>query len=684
MNWRECPRDADARFPRTGAGDTLATLVTVPSTHTPRAPIYPRTGLGRSAVAQIAGATIVAAAVSIGYQAAYRRLHFPLPSEVPTVVASLVTLAVTACAAGAVLLRSRRRNRYNSRGRHPRRGPRRLIAAAGWALPALLSTAIQSWLLTGTKFYLNGLGGDQQFRTAFLTRMTDSPALADAVYPDLPPYYSPAWFWVGGRIADTTGIPAWEFYKIWSIVTLAVAAALAHVLWARVVRPSTALILAMVTALVGLHTAAYSPYSWILVALAPPLAVLALRTARRLIRDGRLDVGACAGIGVYVGLAAITHALIAGVAAVFLAVVVATVALQARTRTRHLRRFLRGAGIAVAAALPFVAVVWVPYLLASSPLEPDSTAAKFLPEIGARIPTPVFYATPLGALCAVGLGWLVVRARRDVVATALALAVGTAVCWYALSFLAPLVSTTLLAFRLEPLLILALSCAGVLGIRDAAALARRRVRDPSRRAQAAERARVVTAVVGAFAVAAMLHVSYQVRTVEPAWNRAALNTPGPDGVIAEGTELQRTAGGPTAQEIHDAITTLSGGRDASDLVALTDVHSLLAFYPYRGFQTVTSAYANPKAGFADRNGLIRGWAEAGDGLAAALDAAPVRAPDVFVLSRTPQGWVYSLSVSRLPREPGDVSEPAVFSPSAFDPEHFAVQEVGHLAVAVRR
>ncbi|QDQ98852.1 arabinofuranosyltransferase [Tomitella fengzijianii] len=640
----------------------------MPSTHTTRATTILRADRRLPVVAQLAGAVIVAAAVSAGYQAAYRRLHFPLPSEVPTVVASLVTIAVTACIAGAVLARRRR-----------------LIAACGWVLPALLSTAIQSWLLTGTKFYMNGLGGDQQFRTAFLTRMTDSPALADAVYPDLPPYYSPAWFWVGGRLADVTGIPGWEFYKIWSILTLAVAAALAHVLWSRVVRPSTALILALVTALVGLQTDAYSPYSWILVALAPPLAVLALRTARRLLRDGRLDVGACAGIGVFVGIASITHALYAGVAALFLVAAVAAVALRARTRARtHLPQFLRGAGIAVVSALPFVAVVWVPYLLASSPLDPDSTAAKFLPEIGARIPTPVFDATPIGVLCAVGLGWLIVRARRDVVATGLAIAVGTAFFWYALSFLAPLVSTTLLAFRLEPLLVLALACAGVLGIRDAAALARRRVRDPGRRSRAAERARVVTAVVAAFAVLATLHVAYQVRYVHPDWDQAALNTPGPDGVIAEGTELQRTAGGPSADEIRDAIAALSGGQDPSDLVALTDVHSLLAFYPYRGFQTVTSAYANPKAGFADRNALIRDWAKAGDGLAAALDASPVRAPDVFVLSRTPQGWVYSLSVSRLPREPGDVGEPVVFAPSAFDPEHFAVQEVGHLAVAVRR
>ncbi|MDN5760083.1 MAG: arabinofuranosyltransferase, partial [Tomitella sp.] len=345
----------------------------------PRAPI--------GDVIQLAGAAIVAAAVSIGYQIVYRLLHFPLPSEVPTVVASLVTIAITACAAAAVL-----------------RGGRRFVAACGWVLPALLSTAIQSWLLTGTKFYMNGLGGDQQFRTAFLTRMTDSPALADAVYPSLPPYYSPAWFWLGGRFADLTGIPGWEFYKIWAIITLAVGASVAYVLWSRVTRARTALVLAIVTALVGLHTGAYSPYSWILVAVAPPLAILALRTARRALRDGRVDVGACVGIGVYVGLASITHALLAGVAALYLVAVATTVALRARRRT-HVAVFSRGAAIAVASAIPFVAVVWIPYFLASTPLDPDSTAAKFLPEIGSHMPTPVFDATPIGALSAVGLAW---------------------------------------------------------------------------------------------------------------------------------------------------------------------------------------------------------------------------------------------------------------------------------------
>src|SRR5699024_843202 len=154
------PHPAGLRARRDVRSGDLITLVSVPSTR-PRAARRPLT---RNTAVRMVLAAVVAAAVSVGYQAAYRRLHFPLPSEVPTVVASLVTIAVTACAAVAVLRRPG------------------LVTACGWVLPALLSTAVQSWLLTGTRFYMNGLGGDQQFRTAFLTRMTDSPALADAVY----------------------------------------------------------------------------------------------------------------------------------------------------------------------------------------------------------------------------------------------------------------------------------------------------------------------------------------------------------------------------------------------------------------------------------------------------------------------------------------------------------------------
>ncbi|PSM30483.1 arabinofuranosyltransferase, partial [Haliangium sp. UPWRP_2] len=59
--------------------------------------------------------------------------------------------------------------------------------------------------LGATRLYLFGISVDQQFRTEYLTRLTDSPALHDMTYAGLPPFYPPGWFWIGGRAAALTG-----------------------------------------------------------------------------------------------------------------------------------------------------------------------------------------------------------------------------------------------------------------------------------------------------------------------------------------------------------------------------------------------------------------------------------------------------------------------------------------------
>ena len=46
-----------------------------------------------------------------------------------------------------------------------------------------------------------GVSVDQQFRTEYLTRLTDTAALRDMTYYGLPPFYPPGWFWLGGRLA---------------------------------------------------------------------------------------------------------------------------------------------------------------------------------------------------------------------------------------------------------------------------------------------------------------------------------------------------------------------------------------------------------------------------------------------------------------------------------------------------
>src|SRR5437588_7852243 len=76
--------------------------------------------------------------------------------------------------------------------------------------------------LGATKLYLFGISVDQQFRTEYLTRLTDSPALHDMTYTGLPPFYPPGWFWLGGRVAALTGTPGWEMFKPWPITSITI------------------------------------------------------------------------------------------------------------------------------------------------------------------------------------------------------------------------------------------------------------------------------------------------------------------------------------------------------------------------------------------------------------------------------------------------------------------------------
>ena len=86
--------------------------------------------------------------------------------------------------------------------------------------------------LGATKLYLFGISVDQQFRTEYLTRLTDTAALHDMTYFGLPPFYPPGWFWIGGRLAALTGTPGWEMFKPWAITSITIAVVVAFVLWA--------------------------------------------------------------------------------------------------------------------------------------------------------------------------------------------------------------------------------------------------------------------------------------------------------------------------------------------------------------------------------------------------------------------------------------------------------------------
>ena len=108
-----------------------------------------------------------------------------------------------------------------------------LTVAVTYLAPAGLVLTSTGVPLSATRLYLDGLQADQSFRTQFLTRMTQTAHLADMNYWDLPSYYPSAWFWGGGRLANLLGLPGWEVYQPWALVSIAAAACALVPVWQR-------------------------------------------------------------------------------------------------------------------------------------------------------------------------------------------------------------------------------------------------------------------------------------------------------------------------------------------------------------------------------------------------------------------------------------------------------------------
>ena len=142
--------------------------------------------------------------------------------------------------------------------------------------------------LGATKLYLFGISVDQQFRTEYMTRLADTITPHDMTYIGLPPYYPPGWFWLGGRLAELTGMPAWEMFKPWSIISITAAAVVAFVLWAALIRFEYALAVSTATVATTLAYASTEPYAAIITVLLPPVFVLAWSGLRA---GGRSDHG---------------------------------------------------------------------------------------------------------------------------------------------------------------------------------------------------------------------------------------------------------------------------------------------------------------------------------------------------------------------------------------------------------
>ena len=609
--------------------------------------------LGQMAVA--VAVAVVVAAISL---VAISRVEWPAYNS-SNQLHALTTVGQFACLAGLF-----------ASGWIWRRG-RRLLARAG-ALVFLSAFAVVTlgMPLGATKLYLFGISVDQQFRTEYMTRLADTAGPHDMTYFGLPPFYPPGWFWLGGRLAALTGTPAWEMFKPWAITSIAIAIVLAFVLWASMIRFEYALVVSTATTAAALAYSSTEPYAAIIAVLLPPVFVLAWSGLRGATRSG--GWAAIIGVGVFLGVAALFYTLLFGFAAFTLAIM----GIGLATARRRVEPFIRLVVIGViAGAIGLIG--WGPYLIAAINGKPadSGTAQHYLPEAGASLEFPMLRFTLLGALCMLGTLWLVWRARSSTRAGALTIAVLAVYAWSLLSMLRTLLGTTLLSFRLEPTLTILLTAAGAFGfIEVTRALAARVKPEHSRRVVAAA---ATLGAIGALTFSqdipdvlrSDIVVAYT--DTDATGHRADRRPPGAEQYYREiDTKIQSTTGQPRNQT-----------------VVLTADYSFLSYYPYYGFQGLTSHYANPLAQFDERAKAIESWATltSADQFLTALDKLPWKPPTVFLMRRGANDtYTLRLAADVYPNQPNVRRYHVTLDKALFDDPRFAVSDVGPFVLAIRK
>jgi galactan 5-O-arabinofuranosyltransferase len=524
--------------------------------------------------------------------------------------------------------------------------------------------------LGATKLYLFGVSVDQQFRTEYLTRFTDSAALHDMTYIGLPPFYPPGWFWLGGRAAALTATPGWEIYKPWAVTSITIAVAVALVLWWRMIRFEYALLVATATAAVALAYSSPEPYSAMITVLLPPVLILTWSGLRGRTRSG--GWAAVVGAGIFLGFAATFYTLLPAYSAFTVVLMALVLAVDPLARL---------AVIAVIAAA-IAAITWLPFLLrvARDPVSNTGSAFHYLPADGAELTFPMLQFTLLGALCMLGTLWLVVRVRSSVRAAGLAIGVLAVYLWSLLSMLATLARTTLLSFRLQPTLTVLLATAGVFGFIEVTLALAARGRDHAW-------GRAVLPVAASVGLAAAIAFSQDIPDVlRPDLTIAYTDTDG------HGQRGDRRP--PSSEKYYpeiDTAITRATGKPRDETVVLTADYSFLSYYPYFGFQGLTSHYANPLAQFDKRAAAIKSWSKlkAADPFIHALDTLPWAPPTVFLMRHGGSAGESSTYTLRLaedvyPNQPNVRRYTVGLNAAMFADPRFTVTTIGPFVLAIRK
>lgn len=544
--------------------------------------------------------------------------------------------------------------------------------ALAYLSPAALTAAALAVPLSSTRLYLDGISVDQEFRTEYLTRMTAQFGLHDMSYIDVPSFYPAGWFFLGGRLANLLGMPGWEVFQPWGLITIAAAGCVLVPVWQRLCGSLVvATAIGVTTTAVALSTTAEEPYAAAVAMGLPALAIM----ARRALAGAW---SAMVGVIVFLGVSATWYTLHTAVGAAIVTVLALVIAVVTRSWAPVGRLAIMGAGSGIIALAS-----WGPYLLAraTGAAASGATATHYLPDNGARLPLPMLAFSIIGLVCLAGVIWLVVRA---VDADARALGIGVLVMygWAVASMAATLLGRTLLGFRLDAPVAIMLATAGVLALADVRLTGVERLWPQF---AAPETARRVSAIAAALVLIA--GVAYAQGIPNRLHGPIDLAHTDTDGY---GERADRFAPDATVHYAEIDRVLREAGLDPLEAVILTDERNFQAYYPWYSFQALTSHYANPLGEFDRRNEAIGAWAAIHDPaeLTAAMDAEPWRGPDALILrgdlADPDRPLMLDLADDIYPNNPNVLFRGIAFDRAAFDDAHWAATQVGPFAVLVRR
>lgn len=549
-----------------------------------------------------------------------------------------------------------------------------LTIALCYISPALLTLATIGLPLSASRLWLDGVQVDQVFRTQFLTRAAEASSYADMNYEGLPTFYPLGWFWMGGRLANLLNMPGWEVYQPWGLISLAVAGCILVPLWQRLVSSlPVATAIALTTTAVTLTLGAEEPYSAVIAMGVPAVALLCSRAF-----DGSWF--ATLAIALYLGISACFYTLYTGAVSL---TIVTLIALVICVSERTWTPLVHLAAIAVG-SLAVAAIAWTPYILgvlqATSPLE--SAAQHYLPEEGTQIPAPFLSLSVIGMLSLIGLVYLVLRIDEPDLRSLSTALVGTYL-WTVASMVMTLAGHTLLGFRLEIVVVLLFTTAGILALADVRLMGLPSLYPAHMIGTTSKRVTVAFAII--LGMGGVYYAQQIPATNESALDHAYTDTDG-YGERADRYTSDSAANYGKIREFIDAQ-----GYEANDTVVLTDEKLFMAYNPYYGFNAFTSHYANPLGEFTTRNLQIEDWAKGSweqtpDEFAASLDSSPWRAPDVLIfrgdVEEPGDGYKTHLAEDIYPNQPNVRYRAVFFNPEVFE-KGWELTQIGPFVVAAR-